>query len=418
MNIESGSFTHLLEGVARENLAITEVKATPITYKPADGSYIHECGPVVLSKMHSAVVEVFTDQGLVGIGAGTPADADVDYGYLIGKNPFDVELLGLSPGLDVACWDLIGKAKGLPLYKLLATNNEPDTSVHVYASGGVMWTYYDPGDGRAFGAEALIEEALTYKELGFDTFKWRPGTDWEEAGITPTGLGEICRGLREAVGPDFDLGIEKKGYDSWTFEECMEMAPIINDLDFLFFEQPMGDEGPKQFDDYLRLKEAMPKVMLWGGERFRSVDEARPWMRAGVYDAVQSDAYFIGLTANWNMSRVAAFHDTKLVPHNWSSSLNTAANTHLVAGSPGGHMCEFFMYPNEFRYGLLKDSPRPVGGRIELADTPGLGVELIDDPGDRFPYFPGPITAPNPRFPHAAERASKREQEVIRRYAE
>jgi galactonate dehydratase len=114
----SGSFTHLLEGIGREELEITEVKVMPITYKPADGSYIHECGPVVLTKCDSAVVEIFTDQGLIGIGAGTPADAEVDYGFLIGKNPFDVELLGLTPGLDVACWDLIGQAKGLPVYNL------------------------------------------------------------------------------------------------------------------------------------------------------------------------------------------------------------------------------------------------------------------------------------------------------------
>ena len=141
MSTASGSFKHLLEGVAREHLTISGVEVTPITYKPADGSYVHECGPVVLTKIDSAVVEVFTDQGLVGVGAGTPADAGVDYTYLIGMNPFDVELMGLSPGLDVACWDLIGKAKGMPLYKLLATDHEPDTRVHVYASGGVTVSY-------------------------------------------------------------------------------------------------------------------------------------------------------------------------------------------------------------------------------------------------------------------------------------
>ena len=417
MGTKSGTFTHLLEGVEREEIAISEVKVTPISYQPADGSYVHECGPVVLTKCESAVVEVFTDQGLVGIGAGIPADANVDYGYLRGRNPFDVELLGVPPGLDVACWDLISKAKGMPLYQLLATDNEPDTKVRVYASGGVMWTYYDPGDGRSYGAEALIEEALRYKELGFDTFKWRPGTDWEEAEVGPRELGEICRQLREAVGPDFDLGLEKKGYDSWTFAECMEIAPILNDLGFLFFEQPMGDEGPAQFEDYLRLKEAMPRVMLWGGERFRSVEEARPWMREGIYDAVQSYAYYIGLTANWYMSRTAHYYRTKVVPHNWSSGLNTVANAHLVAGSPGGHMCEFFMYPNAFRYGLLKEPLRPVDGVVELSERPGLGVELIDDPGERFPYRSGPNTMPNPRFPHAAERALAREEAVRRRYS-
>ena len=98
----SGSFTHLLEGIAREEIKIADVKFTPLTYQPADGSYVHECGAVVLTKYDMGVVEIFTDQGLVGIGGE-------DYTYLIGKNPFDVELLGLTSGLDVACWDIIGK---------------------------------------------------------------------------------------------------------------------------------------------------------------------------------------------------------------------------------------------------------------------------------------------------------------------
>jgi len=412
----SGSFTHLLEGVSRENITITDVKVTQLTYKPADGSYIHECGPVVLTKRDEGVVELCTDQGIVGIGplgGGSGADPS----RLIGKNPFDVELLGLAGGFDVACWDIIGKAKGLPVYRLLATDNEPDPRVHVYASGGVMWTYYDRGDGAPYGAEGLIEEALRYKELGFDTFKWRPGTDWEEAGVTPKELGEVCRKLREAVGPDFDLGLEKKGYDSWTFEECLEIAPIIDDLGFLFFEQPMGDEGPAQFEDYLKLKERMPRVMLWGGERFRNLDQARPWLEQGIYDAVQSDCHGMGITENWRIARVADFYGVKMVPHNWSSSLGTMCNAHFTAGVANGHMCEFFMYPNDLRYGLFKEPYRPVDGYIELADEPGFGMELVDDMEEKFPQIPGPNTLANPRFPHAWERARKREERVSGKYS-
>ena len=411
----SGSSTHLLEGIGREDIKITDVKVTPLTFKPADGSYIHECGPVVLTKRSESIVEVFTDQGIVGIGPGAGAKVG-DCSRLIGKNPFDVESMGLAGGLDVACWDIIGKAKGVPVYRLLAIDGEPDPRVRVYASGGVMWTYYDRGEGKPFGAEALIEEALRYKEMGFDTFKWRPGTDWEEAGMNPARLGDICRKLREAVGPDFDLGLEKKGYDSWTFDECLEMAPIIDELRFLFFEQPMGDAGPAQFDDYQKIKELMPHVMLWGGESFRSLDEARPWMEQGIYDAVQTDCHRLGVTENWRIARVADQHGVKMVTHNWNSSLGTMCNTHLIAGVPSGHMCEFFMYPNGFRDGLLKEPYRQINGYITLSQKPGFGVELIDRPEEKFPYIPGPDTFANPRFPHALDRARKREETVRKRY--
>ena len=289
--------------------------------------------------------------------------------------------------------------------------------LHGDASGGVNWTWYDRGDGEPFGAEQLIEEALQYREMGFDTFKWRPGTDWEEAGVTPSELGETCRRLREAVGPDFALGLEKKGYDSWTYEECMEIAPVIDSLGFLFFEQPMGDAGSTQFDDYLALKERMPGVMLWGGESLESLEEIRPWLEAGVYDAMQIDASRQGLSEDLRIAGAAREHGIRIVPHNWQSSIGTAANLHLTAAAATGHICEFFMYPNGFRYGLLEDPPRPVEGWVTLPDRPGLGVEVVEDVEKRFPYEPGPNTHANPRFPHALDRARDRERAVRQRYA-
>ena len=81
----------------------------------------------------------------------------------------------------------------------------------------------------------------------------------------------------------------------------------------------MGDEGPAQFADYLEIKSRMPRVMLWGGERFRNLNEARPWLEQRIYDAVQSDSFIIGISENWKIGRVAADNGVKLVTHNWSS---------------------------------------------------------------------------------------------------
>ncbi len=407
--------SQLIESLGREHLSISRIKVTPISYQPEDGSYIHECGPVVLTKRDEAVVQIWTEEGLEGIGPGSLSYSEQNFDSLIGQNPFDLLEANLPQGLNVACWDLVGRAKNRPVYQLLALDQHPNPRVHVYSSGGVMWTYYDRGDGKMYGVDALIEEALNYKELGFDTFKWRPGTDWEEAGINPKKLGEICRQLRQAVGPDFKLGLEKKGYDSWTLEECLQIAPIISDLGFYFFEQPMGDAGPEQFDDYLRIKALMPGVMLWGGESFRTFDEAEPWMREGIYDAVQSDCLHLGLTQNWRIAQLGCETGTKIVPHNWSTSLGTMCNAHLVAGT-GGHMLEFFMYPSGFRYGLFKEPYRPDKGVITLTDAPGFGVELIDDFADKFPYRLGPNTIPNPRIPEAWDRARIRARAVAGRY--
>lgn len=417
----SAGFTHLLEGIGREEIKITGVEITRLTYKAPKGEFVHEAGPVVLPSQDCSIVQVFTDKGVTGIGPGPEGGRLRDYSRLTGRNPFDTEILGLTGGVDVACWDIIGKVKGVPVYKLLATDNQPNPRVHVYASGGVNWTFYDRGDGKPYGVDALIEEALRYKEMGFDTFKWRPGTDWEEAGMTAEKLGNtVCRKLREAVGPDFRLGLEKKAWDAWTYEETIAIAPIINDLKFFFFEQPLMDIGPSQFDDYRKLKSLMPNVMLWGGEGFRNLQHARPFLDEHIYDAVQTDSIRQGITDNWRIARVANYYGIKAVPHNWITALGTMCNTHLVAGVPNGYMCEYFMYPNTvWRDVLFKEPLAPERGYIALSDKPGFGVELNDlaELEKKYPYDPdAPRLVPNPRFPKAWERAKAREQKVSAKY--
>ena len=100
--------TQLLDHIGREQVRITHVQVTPLSYKPSDGSYIHLCGPVVLTKMDAGLVEVFTDQGIMGIGPSLGVH-ETDYSHLVGEDVFDVDRLKLPAGVDVACWDVIGE---------------------------------------------------------------------------------------------------------------------------------------------------------------------------------------------------------------------------------------------------------------------------------------------------------------------
>ena len=157
----------------------------------------------------------------------------------------------------------------------------------------------------------------------------------------------------------------------------------------------------------------MPRVMLWGGERFRSLDDARPWLDQRIYDAVQSDSIHLGVTENWRVAHRAHEQGVKLVPHNWTSSLGTMCNSHLVAGTPSEHMRECFLYPNPFREALFQESYRPRNGYITLSDRPGFGMELAPDLARRFPFIPGPHVVANPRFPHAWARACTRARKAF-----
>jgi hypothetical protein len=87
-----------------------------------------------------------------------------------------------------------------------------------------------------------------------------------------------------------------------------------------------------------------------------------------------------------------------------------------VAGTPRGHMCEYFLYPNPFREVLFTEPYVPVNGAITLSDAPGFGKTLAPDLEKQFPYIPGPNVSANPRFPHAWARAQEREQQVVARY--
>ncbi|MEO9004365.1 MAG: hypothetical protein ABI288_06495, partial [Ginsengibacter sp.] len=215
--------SHPSEGLKRENIIITDIKVTPLSYVAPEGKYLWRVGGLVVWKSDAALVQIFTNQGIIGIGEGSPycfPDKLKEYTdtyitpLLKGANIFDVDFItnnqgqsytaqGAWAGVNNAIWDVIGKALGKPVYKILSGERIPSNKVHMYASGGVEHAWYDHGD------EALIAEALRYKALGFDTFKFRQGTSWKFSAMTMEKYIPLLEKLRKAVGPDFNLCIEK-----------------------------------------------------------------------------------------------------------------------------------------------------------------------------------------------------------------
>jgi L-alanine-DL-glutamate epimerase-like enolase superfamily enzyme len=172
---------------------------------------------MAMSTLHpttEVIVQVFTDVGLIGLGGASRYSGpermmryaqEVIEPYLIGKNPFDVEhltggrsghgALGIWSGIDVALWDIIGKAKGVPVYRLLAMDTEPVTRLRVYASGKYS------REGSRPGPDHLVEEAPV--QPGLSAFKFA-GAGFRKYGITMTSMCRISK-LRSAsvlTGPD------------------------------------------------------------------------------------------------------------------------------------------------------------------------------------------------------------------------
>jgi len=138
-----------LATITRPNIRITNVSVTRLSFRPQDGSFVHECGPVVLTKYDVAVIEIHTDAGLVGIGPGNPHD-EADLSQFVGRNPFDLLSQRAPAGVNVACWDIVGKALGQPVFRLLAGDRPVDPNVKVYASGGENALHAHKAEDHAF----------------------------------------------------------------------------------------------------------------------------------------------------------------------------------------------------------------------------------------------------------------------------
>ena len=409
VSAKRASRTHPAEGLERENITITDIKVTPLSYRH-EGEYLWRCAGLYVWKADAALVQVYTNQGIVGIAEGSPyRGPDKLKAYteqyiapiLKGANVFDVDFLtnnqghnsvaeGAWAGVNNALWDIIGKAKGQPVYKLLSNDENPGNTVKIYASGGVSHAWYDKGE------EDLIEEALQYKSEGYDTFKFRNGTSWKYSGLSMAKYIPILERLRKAVGPDFKLVLEKFPWDYNTI--INELCPALEDLKFYWYEEPVEWTHPAALAQHLAINVAMPSVMVSGGESMWNRHQVLPYVASKAMNIIQTDANLTGITEGWYIGQTVSRHGQYYCPHNWVGGLTTIANIHLVAGVPSGHMCELNQTYNPLKWEIFKE-PYPIKNSIlTIPNKAGFGVELIDDIEKKFPFVPGPYYKRNPVF--------------------
>jgi L-alanine-DL-glutamate epimerase-like enolase superfamily enzyme len=392
-----------LDGIPRENIKITDVRVRRFACDIPLDKWWYGAGVTILT-------EVMTDQGLKGIGGPSPyGNPDFVKEYtethikprVVGQNPFDLEIFAPShldtrramawAGINVACWDIIGKAKNKPVHELLATNTNPEMRIEHYASAGTLYDF----DKRP---QDLYDEALRYKQEGFKKFKFRLAENFEK-NMTIAKYIPFLRGLREAVGPDFDL-IQELNM-RLNLQQCLELAPVLKELKFIWLEEPVNRWGrvrgqpgpqrediPKAIDEYLQVRKAVAPVPVSGGETMTTRFEFQDWIDRDAYDIVQPDCDTCGLSEGWYIAQHAHLHGKRCVPHNWHGDLTWMANIQLVAAIPNRWVLESDRHYNPFRGGLLKEPIVVKNGYAEVPKGPGLGVEIIDDADKKFPYDP------------------------------
>jgi L-alanine-DL-glutamate epimerase-like enolase superfamily enzyme len=340
------------------------------------------------------LIAVLTDGGLTGLGSVFTNDDLVRSALAVleplyrGENALEPERVSEKlrqnmfwlgrggsithtiSGIDIALWDLLGKATGQPVGRLLGGRYRE--RVKPYAS--LLMDEPAP----------LTEHLLQLKGQGFRAFKM----GWGPFGRQSDAVDEaIVRAAREAVGPDSLLMVDAGGSDAfWRqgYKWALRTAQMLSDYDVAWFEEPLK---PDALRDYVSLRQAAP-VPIAGGEVLTRRQSFQPWLQAGAFDIVQPDVTKVGgITESRRIAWMAQEHGARFIPHGWNTAVGLAADLQLASAFPETDLVEYITgspYVDEIAAGGWK---LDVDGMLVIPDTPGLGLELDLDAVSR--YAPG-----------------------------
>ena len=355
------------------------------------------------------LVKLTTDDGLTGWGECYAASVgpeamravieDVFTRHMAGESPEDIEkmyrrayssgftqrpdltVMGAFSGLEIACWDILGKARGRPVWALL---------------GGMMneriraYTYLYPlphHDLTEFwvSPDMAADSALDAVNRGYTAIKFDPAGPYTMRGGHMPAMSDIslsvafCKAIREAVGDRADLLFGTHG--QFTTAGAIRLAKAIEPYSPLWFEEPVPPDNAAQM---ARVAQAT-SIPVATGERLCTKAEFAPVLRQGAAAILQPALGRAG--GIWEMKKVAAMaevYNAQMAPHLYAGPVEWAANIHFAASIPNLLMCETI--ETEFHGALIKNAIRVEDGFVTPHDTPGLGIEVDEDLARAHPF--------------------------------
>jgi L-alanine-DL-glutamate epimerase-like enolase superfamily enzyme len=269
--------------------------------------------------------------------------------------------------VDIALWDLLGKAARQPVYRLLGGRTKP--RIPVYASR----LYSTP-------LPELAAEARRYQEEGFLAMKLRFGWGPQDGAQGMQRNVELVRTVREAVGDGVDVMAD--AYMGWTLDYAKRMLPLLEPFHLRWLEEAVI---PDEIHGYAELK-AMGRVPIAGGEHEFTLHGFKELLEARALDVVQFDTNRVGgLTQARKIAALAEAHGVPVIPH-----AGQMHNYHVVMASLNSPMAEYFPIVdvevgNELFWYIFDGEPEPVDGHIDLRDdVPGLGITIREDALAKF----------------------------------
>jgi D-galactarolactone cycloisomerase len=337
------------------------------------------------------VIQVHTDEGISGLGSVYSDDAlvraavDALAPMVIGENALEAERVGEKlhqhsfwlgrggtlthaiSGIDMALWDIFGKATGQPVSRLLGGRYRD--RVRPYAS-----LLMDEPDPLAERLRALVDDGFTAFKIGWGPFG-RMSTRLDE---------EIVSRARDAIGADALLMVDAGASDGfWPqgYKWALRTATMLSAYGVEWFEEPIC---PDHLEDYVHLRRNAP-VKIAGGEVLTRRQAFLPYLQAGAFDIVQPDVTKVGgISEQRRIAFMAEENGIAFVGHGWNTAVGLAADLQIAAALPRTELVEYKAgspYVDDLSAeGFVLDAD----GMLSVPDRPGLGVTLEPDAFARY----------------------------------
>lgn len=323
------------------------------------------------------LLTIRTDAGLAGhafLGSSrNPASMDGPMlirwlkPLLMGADPFDrerlhAEMLRLSRvatyrtvgAVDVALWDIAGKAASLPIYALLGGANP---SVPAYISSAIL-----------SGTDAYVEDALSVQGGGAVGYKIHPPQ-------TPALDIQICAAVREAVGSEYTLMLDSTW--SYDYPDALRVGRAIQELDYYWYEDPLSESDVY---NYVKLREKLDIPILATEYPTGDLTTYPIWLTERATDFLRGDVPNKGgITTMVKTAHLAEAFGMSYEVHHGGNSLNNIAHAHVTAALPNTHFFEIILPAEAQQYGLSEELSVNKDGCITAPSGPGLGAEIDFD---------------------------------------
>jgi 2-dehydro-3-deoxyphosphogalactonate aldolase len=355
-------------------------------------------------------VKLTTDSGVVGYGEvySVPFHPhvvaqmidDVCERYVIGTDPFKIErlwrvvyssgftqrpdtsIMGILSGIEIACWDIIGKELNKPIYDLLGGQVHERLRSYTYLypkESDKTDVYMDP--------DLAAERAVEYADMGFTAVKFDPVGPYTVFDPRQLSLEALDRAemfvkkLREAVGDRCDLLFGTHG--QMTTSGAIRLARRLEPYDPLWFEEPVP---PENADEMARVARSTT-IPIATGERLTTKYEFARLLGAQAASILQMALGRVGgILEAKKIAGMAEAHYAQIAPHLYCGPIEGAANIHIGACSPNFLIQEGIQTWDGFHAEILKKPIRWEEGYLLPPTEPGLGVELNEDVAEQHPY--------------------------------